>query len=88
MQFVGINTRDLDTRQRHRPSRRTTASPTRACTTRAGKLILRFPKGSLNPQAIPSTLVLDRDGRIAARALKALSEDELRKMIDPLIAEK
>uniref|UniRef100_UPI0004CA7CE3 TlpA family protein disulfide reductase n=1 Tax=Streptomyces exfoliatus TaxID=1905 RepID=UPI0004CA7CE3 len=53
-----------------------------------GKLILRFPKGTLNPQAIPSTVVLDRDGKIAARTLQALNGDELRKMIDPIIAEK
>lgn len=55
----------------------------------AGKLIVNgFPKGSLNPQAIPSTIVLDRDGKIAARSLKALDDKKLREMIDPLIAEK
>ncbi|MFF3288382.1 TlpA family protein disulfide reductase [Streptomyces sp. NPDC003023] len=54
-----------------------------------GKLIVNgFPKGSLNPQAIPSTIVLDREGKIAARSLKALDAEELHKMIDPLIAEK
>ncbi|MFD3516623.1 TlpA family protein disulfide reductase [Streptomyces sp. NPDC058657] len=53
-----------------------------------GKLMLRFPKGSLNPQGIPNTIVLDREGRIAARSLAALSEKKLRKMIDPLMAEK
>ncbi|MEU3187143.1 TlpA disulfide reductase family protein [Streptomyces sp. NPDC006923] len=55
----------------------------------AGKLIVNgFPRGSLNPQAIPSTIVLDRDGKIAARSLMALDAEKLRKMIDPLIAEK
>jgi thiol-disulfide isomerase/thioredoxin len=55
----------------------------------AGKLIVNgFPKGSLNPQSIPSTIVLDREGKIAARSLKALDDKELRKIIDPLIAEK
>ncbi|MFD3481580.1 TlpA family protein disulfide reductase [Streptomyces sp. NPDC058665] len=55
----------------------------------AGRLIVNgFPKGSLNPQAIPSTIVLDRDGKIAARSLKALDDKKLREMIDPLIAEK
>ncbi|MFB7935447.1 TlpA family protein disulfide reductase [Streptomyces sp. NPDC056039] len=55
----------------------------------SGKLIVNgFPKGSLNPQTIPSTIVLDRDGKIAARALKALGESDLRKMIAPVIAEK
>jgi thiol-disulfide isomerase/thioredoxin len=53
-----------------------------------GKLLLRFPKGTLNPQAIPSTVVIDRDGKIAARTLAALDAEKLRKMIDPLIAEK
>jgi hypothetical protein len=50
--------------------------------------MLRFKKGTLNPQAIPSTIVIDRDGKIAARALQALSEDKLREMLDPVIAEK
>ncbi|WP_330174233.1 TlpA family protein disulfide reductase [Streptomyces sp. NBC_01498] len=55
----------------------------------AGRLIVNgFPKGSLNPQAIPSTIVLDRDGKIAARSLKALDDKKLRELIDPLIAEK
>ncbi|MFV2119251.1 TlpA family protein disulfide reductase [Streptomyces sp. Act-28] len=54
-----------------------------------GKLVLNsFPKGSVHPQAIPSTLVVDREGKIAARALKALSEKELRSMIEPVLAEK
>lgn len=54
----------------------------------SSKLMLRFGKGTLNPQAIPSTLVLDRDGKIAARSLAALSEEKLRAMITPVLAEK
>ncbi|MGW1268407.1 TlpA family protein disulfide reductase [Streptomyces sp. NPDC002491] len=54
----------------------------------SSKLILRFRKGTLNPQAIPSTLVVDRQGKIAARSLAALSEEKLRKMIAPILAEK
>jgi thiol-disulfide isomerase/thioredoxin len=54
----------------------------------SSKLMLRFEKGTLNPQAIPSTLVLDREGKIAARSLAALSEEKLRSMIDPVLAEK
>lgn len=53
-----------------------------------GKLILKFPKGSLNPQAIPTTIVIDREGRIAARALTPLDDKQLRSMIDPVVAEK
>lgn len=53
-----------------------------------GKLLLRFEKGSLNPQLIPSTLVVDRDGKLAARTQQALSEEKLRKMLKPILAEK
>ncbi|WP_267244964.1 TlpA family protein disulfide reductase [Streptomyces sp. PR69] len=54
-----------------------------------GKLIVHgFPKGSLNPQSIPTTIVLDREGKIAARAAGGVDEKKLRSMIDPLIAEK
>lgn len=88
VEFVGINTRDANKGQAvtfeedygiDYPS---LYDP-------MGKLIVNgFPRGSLMPQAIPSTIVLDREGKIAARALKALDADELHKIIDPLIAEK
>ncbi|QKV93390.1 TlpA family protein disulfide reductase [Streptomyces sp. NA02950] len=87
VQFVGINTRDSD----QAPARRFEQDfgvEYPSLYDPMGKLMLRFPKGSLNPQAIPSTIVLDRDGKIAARTLTALSEERLRKMLDPLIAEK
>ncbi|AIR99842.1 TlpA family protein disulfide reductase [Streptomyces glaucescens] len=87
VQFVGVNTRD------------TSVTPALAFEKEqgitfpslydpTGKLMLRFEKGTLNPQLIPSTLVIDRDGKIAARALSALSEDKLRGMIEPVLAEK
>ena len=53
-----------------------------------GKLMLRFPKGSLNPQAIPSTSSSTGTGRSRPAPSRPLSEDKLRKMLDPLIAEK
>ncbi|UWE12884.1 TlpA family protein disulfide reductase [Actinacidiphila bryophytorum] len=87
VQFLGINTRDL------------TASNATSFAKRFGitypnlfdpygKLILRFPKGSLNPQSLPATLVIDRQGRLAARALKPLGLDDLNQLIDPIAAEK
>lgn len=87
VQFVGINTRDTGTgpakafEEEYKVTYPSLYDP-------AGKLMLRFEKGTLNPQAIPSTLVIDRDGKIAARSLQALSEKKLRKMIDPVLAEK
>lgn len=87
VQFVGINTRDpqkslaVSFEEDFGVTYPSIYDPT-------GKLLLRFPKGTLNPQAIPSTVVVDRDGKLAARTLAALDAEKLRKMIDPLIAEK
>ncbi|MER5767760.1 TlpA family protein disulfide reductase [Streptomyces sp. NPDC001985] len=88
VEFVGINTRDHNKgsavafEKEYEVSYPSLYDP-------AGKLIINgFPRGTLAPQAIPSTVVLDRDGKIAARSLAELSEKQLRKMIDPLIAEK
>ncbi|MFJ2818841.1 TlpA family protein disulfide reductase [Streptomyces sp. NPDC091279] len=87
VQFVGINTRDTSTgpakafEKEFGVSYPSLYDPT-------GKLMLRFAKGTLNPQAIPSTLIIDRDGRIAARTLQALSEEKLRAMLAPVLAEK
>jgi peroxiredoxin len=87
VQFVGINTRDTSTaaarafEKQYDITYPSLYDPT-------GKLMLRFKKGTLNPQAIPSTLVLDREGKIAGRSLAALSEQKLRGMIAPVLAEK
>ncbi|MEV5357281.1 TlpA disulfide reductase family protein [Streptomyces sp. NPDC052693] len=87
VQFVGINTRDTSTgpalafEKAYKVTYPSLYDPT-------GKLMLRFERGTLNPQAIPSTLVFDREGKIAARSLQALSEEKLRKMIAPVLAEK
>ncbi len=51
-----------------------------------GVLLLAF-KGDLNPNAIPSTLVLDRQGRVAARIVGEVTEGTLRGVIEPLVAE-
>lgn len=87
VQFVGLNTRDTSTEPAVAFEKKY-AVPYPSLYDPTGRLMLRFKKGTLNPQAIPSTIVIDRDGRIAARALQALSEDKLREMLDPVIAEK
>jgi peroxiredoxin len=87
VQFIGINTRDTSTspavefEKAHKVTYPSLYDPT-------GRLLLRFKKGTLNPQAIPSTLIIDRDGKIAARTLQPLSEEKLREMLDPVVAEK
>ncbi|MGW5865743.1 TlpA family protein disulfide reductase [Streptomyces sp. NPDC055239] len=87
VQFVGINTRDTDKgpalafEENYKVPYPSLHDP-------MGKLMLRFPKGTLNPNYIPSTIVIDRDGKVAARSQQPLDEKKLRKMIDPLVAEK
>lgn len=87
VQFLGINTRDDSPSNGARFDSRFKI-PYPSLYDPYGKQILRFPKGSLNPQSLPATLVVDRQGRLAARALKALSVDELNQLIDPIAAEK
>ncbi|KNB50011.1 TlpA family protein disulfide reductase [Streptomyces caatingaensis] len=87
VEFVGLNTRDPNPAPA-KAFERENDVPYPSLFDSAGNLILRFPKGSLNPQAIPSTVFIDREGKIAARAIKPMSEDELRETLDPLVAEK
>ncbi|MFF8725692.1 TlpA family protein disulfide reductase [Streptomyces sp. NPDC015171] len=87
VQFVGINTRDTSTtpavafEKEHGVTYPSLYDPT-------GKLMLRFKKGTLNPQLVPSTLIIDRKGKVAARALEALDDTTLLKMLKPVVAEK
>ncbi|MFD3945903.1 TlpA family protein disulfide reductase [Streptomyces sp. NPDC058579] len=88
VEFVGLNTRDFN-KQQAITFEENYEVPYPSLYDPAGKVILNgFPKGTLNLQAIPSTVVLDKDGKIAARALMALDEKKLRSMIEPLLAEK
>ncbi|WP_327710488.1 TlpA family protein disulfide reductase [Streptomyces sp. NBC_00464] len=87
VQFVGVNTRDTERAQAvsfekdYGVTYPSFYDPT-------GKLLLRFPKGTFRLQSIPSTVVIDRDGKLAARFVGGINDTQLREMIDPLIAEK
>lgn len=52
----------------------------------AGKLLLGFA-GTLPPSAIPSTLVIDAQGRVAARAIGPVDRSRLLGLIEPVLAE-
>ncbi|MGW2956932.1 TlpA family protein disulfide reductase [Streptomyces sp. NPDC001220] len=49
--------------------------------------LLRLPRGYA-PQALPYTLFIDRDGRIAAKYLSPLTAADVRTVVQPLLAEK
>lgn len=79
VQFIGLNTRDAQTAARGFVETMGITFP--SVQDADGRLQLLFAD-SLPPQAIPSTLIIDRDGRVAARALGKVSAGTLRGMID------
>jgi thiol-disulfide isomerase/thioredoxin len=83
VRFIGLNTRDSDVSARAFDERYGVTYP--SVIDRDGRLQLLFAD-SLPPQAIPSTLVIDRQGRVAARILGRASESTLRGVIEPLLA--
>jgi len=84
VQFVGLDTRDSDVSARAFDEKYGIDYP--SVIDRDGQLQLLFAD-SLPPQAIPSTLVVDADGKVAARVLGRASESTLEGLIEPLLAE-
>ena len=82
--FVGLDTRDSDASARAFIDR--FGIEYANVIDRDGQLQLLF-SDTLPPQAIPSTLVIDREGRVAGRVLGKASESALRGMIEPILAE-
>ena len=82
--FIGLNTRDSDTSARSFVERFGIGYPN--VIDRDGVLQLGF-RDSLPPRAIPSTLVIDRSGKVAARVLGAASESSLRGVIEAVAGE-
>jgi peroxiredoxin len=81
VQFAGLDTRDSDVSARAFVDRFGIPYPN--VIDRDGRLQLLF-SDTLPPQAIPSTLVIDPEGRVAARALGKVSESSLRGIIEQL----
>ncbi|MEI7630840.1 MAG: TlpA disulfide reductase family protein, partial [Actinomycetes bacterium] len=84
VQFIGLNTRDSPKSAGAFANRFKVTYPSLIDTD--GQLQLLF-RDTLPPQAIPSTLIIDRQGRVAARALGTVSESSLRALIEPLLKE-
>jgi thiol-disulfide isomerase/thioredoxin len=85
VRFVGVDTRDPSAsaaRQFVANHQQTWPS----LTDDDGTLLLAF-RGKVNPSAIPATLVLDRSGRVAARALGAVRTDTLTALVGTVLKE-
>lgn len=81
--FVGLVTRDSEAAARAFVERFDVPYP--SVVDADGALQLQFGD-SLPPQAIPSTLVIDAEGRVAARVLGEVSAANLRALVDEVKA--
>lgn len=84
VQFIGINTRDTTVNALAHERRFHVTYP--SISDDEGRVLLAL-RGTLPPKAVPSTLVLDRRGRVAARALVALNTSTLRGLVEDTLAE-
>ncbi|GAA2814337.1 TlpA disulfide reductase family protein [Kitasatospora sp. CM 4170] len=86
VQFLGINTRDPEITNAVRfEQEKGVTFP--SLYDPAGTQLLKFPKGSLNPQSVPTTIVVDREGKLAARAVGGQTDDALESVLQPVLAE-
>jgi thiol-disulfide isomerase/thioredoxin len=84
VQFVGINTRDNAAAARAHERRFGVTYP--SIDDDGGRVLLSL-RGTLPPKAVPSTMVLDRRGRVAARVLGEVGAATLRALVSEALAE-
>ncbi len=84
VRFFGINTRDSAIAAK--AFERAFGITYPSIDDKDGQLLLRF-SGTLNPGAIPSTVVIDQEGRIAGAVLGKVSESTLLGLVEPLLVE-
>ncbi|UXY28872.1 TlpA family protein disulfide reductase [Streptomyces sp. HUAS TT20] len=53
-----------------------------------GKQALRIPRGTVSQVGLPYTVFLDRKGRIAASVSGGITEQQVRKIVTPLLADR
>jgi thiol-disulfide isomerase/thioredoxin len=87
VQFLGIVTRDTEANARQFLRTFPLSYPSLLDDPTTNANLLAF-RGSLPVANTPTTYVLDRQGRIAARALGGVDSSQLRGMVEPVLAEK
>ncbi|MEV6269882.1 TlpA disulfide reductase family protein [Kribbella sp. NPDC051936] len=79
VQFIGLNTRDLD----KAPAKKFVQEfgvPFPSIYDPNGKALLRF-RGQISPAAIPTTLVIDKSGKVAGRVVGEVTKQTLLGMV-------
>lgn len=82
--FVGIDTRDE--KPQALAFEKTFSMPYPSVTDDGGQILLAF-RDTLPPVSIPSTLVLDRQGRVAVRWLGSVTASTLKDLVHGVVAE-
>lgn len=83
--FVGINVRDNDAAAR--AFEREHGVPYDSITSGDSAEAMGAFHNSLAAAAVPTTLVVDREGRVAARAIGPVTATTLRNLLEPVLAE-
>ncbi|MGW1340307.1 TlpA family protein disulfide reductase [Kribbella sp. NPDC002412] len=80
VQFIGLNTRDLD---KAAPKRFVDVFkiPYPSIYDPQGKLLLKFRGQKISASSIPSTLVIDKEGKVASRVLGPVTKQTLLGMV-------
>lgn len=85
VQFLGINSRDLD-RAAAQAFQRRFEVPYPSIYDQKGQTLLAF-RGTLSPNAIPSTVVIDDQGRVAASIIGETTKSTLVGLVEDVQAE-
>lgn len=85
VRFVGLNTEDGEATAMSFEREFGVAYPS-VLDARTGQALVAL-RGQVPPGAVPTTLVLDRTGRVAARVLGRIDPDVLRELLDGVLAE-
>lgn len=85
VQFIGVNVRDTPETALAFDRRFGINFPS-VMDTQSGEVSLAF-QGVVSPQAVPTTLVIDRSGKVAARILGRIDASILRTLIETVIKE-
>jgi thiol-disulfide isomerase/thioredoxin len=83
VEFLGINSRDLDRAAAQAFARRFEV-PYPSIYDQQGSTLLAF-RGTLSPNAIPSTVIIDRQGRVAASVLGEVSRTTLYDLVEEVV---
>ncbi|GAA3764532.1 thiol-disulfide isomerase/thioredoxin [Spinactinospora alkalitolerans] len=84
LEFLGINIKDNRTAAEAFERNQDISYP--SLYDQPGKVSQAF-RDTVPPQAIPSTLVIDREGRIAARVIGATDYSDLTELVEPVLDE-